>query len=127
MEPLMVRRDYNNNYDAIQVPLEQAPSLNSLQEYDSPILEEIVPEQPSNNSALKCPYCGTSKPFNPVSIQTCKNFSCPECLGNVPSNTVVKLAGNEYVSSIEIVSDENDNKLVEDLKESLKVVKKIEV
>jgi DNA-directed RNA polymerase subunit RPC12/RpoP len=133
MQPLMNRRDYgSNNYDEIAVSPIQGPEEPEIrlvmpQDYDSPIVEEVVPEEPQQSSNLKCPFCSTKHPFNPQSLGRVKNFNCPDCSGKVPSVTVMKQAGNEYVSSIELVSEETDeNDLVEDVKESLKEIKKIE-
>lgn len=138
MEPLMTRRDYGSQdidydgYKAVVKPVKEQGELIKLvipQDYDSPILEEIVPEktvpEEVTNPSLKCPYCSTSHSFNPQSLDKVKNFNCPDCSGNVPTVTVMRLANSsEYVSSIETVADELG--LVEDVKDSLKVVKKLE-
>ena len=136
MQPLMNRRDYGaNNYDQVAVsPIQgpKDPQLNVVmpQDYDSPIVEEIVPEAPEETpgekSSLKCPFCSAKHEFNPQSIGKVKNFNCPGCMGKVPSLTVMKQADNEYVSSIELIKDVDENDLVEDVKDSLKEIKKID-
>ena len=135
MQPLMNRRDYSGcNYDQIAVNPIQGPQDTQVklimpEDYDSPIIEEIVPEAPiqapGENSSLKCPFCSAKHTFNPQSLEKVATFNCPDCSGNVPAKTVMK-QGGEYISSIELVSDINENDLVEDVKGSLKEIKKID-
>ena len=129
MSPLMLRNDYGTNapsagpcYDdpnIVIVPSETAVTMPN--DYDSPILEETVPQE---QAMLKCPYCGSKNTFNQERMAQCQNFSCPSCAGKVPTITVIKQANNEYISSIELVTSE-ENDVVNDLKDSLKVVKKL--
>jgi len=115
------------------------------EDYDSPIMEETVPDLPEVNPvpemlnapeipqgtpetspSLRCPFCGGSNSFRPESIDKCENFSCPTCAGNVPSSTVMKYADNQYVSSIEDIEDTDELSLIKDVKDSFKTVKKMD-
>ena len=127
MQPLMNRRDYDSM--AINPKQDPQTSLVMPEDYDSPIFEEVVPEEEEKDKGdspeLKCPFCSSKHTFNPESIGKVKNFVCPGCSSNVPSATVMKNAGNEYVSAIETVS-EDETDLVDDLKGSLDTLKKID-
>jgi hypothetical protein len=132
MKPLMNRQDYgsNNNqaapgYDSIVIPMGNPNEEVMPGSYDDIQLDEAVEEVVPDSSTLKCPYCSTTNPFNVKSIGVTKSLGCPKCAGQVPTTTVMKQAGSEYISSIELVSEEID--VVNDVKDSLKEVKKIDV
>ena len=109
-----------NDYDSfvpVEIPGQPSDSF----------VEEMVPMPPVqgpitlHKPTLKCPFCSNKEVFNPESIQRVKNFNCPTCKSNVPSSTLVKMANENYESSLEIISD--DQKFIEDLKGSLKVIR----